>query len=549
MVRLRNNSEPPKTTALMEYWDGLRSDYNATKQTRFKRVQRGLPLAGAGADYHYRSESQYLQLVEMVRDFERNDPVIRSAFNRLTSNVVRNGFTLDVTTGDDETTKQLRDKWLAWSEEPSACDRAGELRFCDMEKLAFRSMTRDGDICAVTLESGHLRWYEAHRLRTPRNTQRNVVLGIMLDENRQRQQYWFTRDEIDPWVMVDRVSDMTQINTRDAQGNRQVLHLYYPDRFSQTRGISPCVPCVDAVGMSDDIQFAKMVQQKMVSCYTIFRKRSPQWKPNAAGGDGAATSTDYAGGIRRVLDEVYPGMELFGDPGEELQGFSPNVPNPEFFQHAMMILGFIAAALDLPLMVLLLDPTRTNFSGWRGAIDQARLRFQDFQEWMIGVFHREVYRWKVRQWLKTEPWLQAAFNKGIDVFSHQWHAPSWDYIEPNKDVTADVTSAVGGMNSRRRLLAKRGLEIRDIDREQVEDNASRAKIAIKAALKLNDKFGEQLKKYSLPFVDWHELANAGLPPGYTMRITGQDQSIDEAPADGGDDSAPAKGTKKEAALA
>ena len=41
-------------------------------------------------------------------------------------------------------------------------------------------------------------------------------------------------------------------------------------------------------------------------------------------------------------------MELFGFPGESLKGFSPNVPNPEFFQHAKLILTILASNLDLP---------------------------------------------------------------------------------------------------------------------------------------------------------------------------------------------------------
>lgn len=447
----------------------MRADFNATKQTRFKRIQKGLPASGSGADYHYRNERQYLQLIEMVRDFERNDPTIRSAFNRLTSNVIRNGFTPDATTTDPEVNKRLIGKWQPWAENRDECDISGERSFVDMEKLAFRSMTRDGDISAVLLDSGQIKWYEAHRLRTPRNTKRNVIHGVLMDEHRKREQFWFTKDDIDTWQTLEKVSEITPIEARDEFGNRQVLQLYYPDRFSQTRGITVCAPCVDTIGMQDDIQFAKMVQQKVVSCYTIFRKRGEAWKPDAAGGDGAATVNDYSLGMKRVLEELYPGMIVDCDKDEELSGFSPNVPNPEFFQHAMMLLGFIAAALDLPLMVLLLDPTRTNFSGWRGAIDQARLRFEDIQRWFSGIFHREVWRWKVRQWLRTEDWLQKAVANGVDVFAHQWNPPGWDYIEPLKDIQADAEKIRTGQSSSRRVLALHGLKHDIISKETSED--------------------------------------------------------------------------------
>jgi len=37
-------------------------------------------------------------------------------------------------------------------------------------------------------------------------------------------------------------------------------------------------------------------------------------------------------------------------------------------------LGILAVNLDLPLCVFLLDASETNYSGFRGAIDQARQR-------------------------------------------------------------------------------------------------------------------------------------------------------------------------------
>ena len=511
------SARPPRVnnTGVIDYFNQLSADYNATKQSRFKRVVKGLPANGAGADYHYRSESQYLALMEMVRDFERNDPIIKAGFNRLVSNIVQGGFTLDVATGDDEVDKLLAEKWLNWSTEADNCDISGEQTFVDMERLAPRAVFRDGDISAVTLASGHLKWYEGHRLRTPKNTKKNVVLGVLLDEHRRRQEYWFTRDEIEPWRSVDKVGDMTQIAARDAQGNRQVLHLYYPDRFSQTRGVTVCAPVVDTIGMHDDIQFAKMVQQKMVSCYAVFRKRR-QWKPGGA--DDAITSDDYSQGLRRVLEDIYPGMVIDCDEGEELQGFSPNVPNAEFFSHAMLLLGFIAAALDLPLQVLLLDPTKTNFSGWRGAIDQARIRFEEIQRWLIRVFHTPVYRWKVRQWLKDEPYLQDALARGVNIFGHQWNPPSWSYIEPEKDAKAESLIVATSLSSRRRVLARRGLEHSKIAIECAEDNGQIIAAAIEQADALNTKYSAMLKKHDMKPVDWHEVMGLPLADGYSMKI-------------------------------
>jgi capsid protein len=76
--------------------DGLRSDYRAAKETRFQSRLVGVDPAGSGADYHYANEAQFLRLRERARDYQRNDCIVGQAVRRLTANVVKDGFTLDV---------------------------------------------------------------------------------------------------------------------------------------------------------------------------------------------------------------------------------------------------------------------------------------------------------------------------------------------------------------------------------------------------------------------------------------------------------------------
>jgi len=77
-------------------------------------------------------------------------------------------------------------------------------------------------------------------------------------------------------------------------------------------------------------------------------------------------------------------------------------------------LGILAVNLDLPLCVFLLDASETNYSGFRGAIDQARQRWREIQSWMMGSFHRPVYEWKVRQWAVTDSALRKAVQRADD---------------------------------------------------------------------------------------------------------------------------------------
>jgi capsid protein len=211
---------------------------------------------------------------------------------------------------------------------------------------------------------------------------------------------------------------------------------------------------------------------------------------------------------------VSAGLEIFGDPDEKLSAFSPGIPSPEFFPHTMLLLTFIAINLDLPVQVLLLDPSRTNFSSWRGAIDQARLRFRQIQSWMVEKFHRPVYQWWLTRLIAYSPELAAAAKaEGVDAFSHRWNPPTFPYIEPLTDAQADQLQIEQALNSRRRIQAARGRDWDEVREEIIADNASLIRAAIVASLELKAEFPNVS-------VDWREIVcvpvadnvSATLPP-------------------------------------
>ena len=488
--------------------------YEATQPSPLRSMPNGLPSQGAGADYHYRDDSTYLRLIELVRDFERNDPIIRAAFHRIVSNVVQNGFTLDIDTGDPELDKRIGEElWQPWAEEPGDCDVQGELTFHEMEQLVCRAVDRDGDIFAVPTTSGHLRFYEADRCRTPlgRHSTGGIVHGVQLNQNRRRMAYYFTREVLEPWRQSLDLADMTRIAARDATGAANVFHVFAPDRISQTRGVSACAPSLDTIDKRKRIDFAKMVQQQMVSCYALLIERDSSWNPEDAaaaneGDDRKFDRDDYVKGMQRSWEKMFPGMVYDGLPGEKLTGMSTNVPNAEYFEQVMLLLTYIAVSLDLPVQVLLLDPTKTNFSGWRGAVDQARQRWQVRQKNLISKFHRRVYRWKLRQWLRQHTWLQDAWLQGgLNVFGHQWNPPAWSYIEPLTDVKADELIVRGGHNSRRGVLAKRGMNYDQVMPQVFGELESELTACAEIAVRVNEKF--EGKPFGKP-LDVREVAAA-----------------------------------------
>jgi len=506
--------------SLPELFQQLRADYDAARPSIYRRTRQGVVPSGTHADYHYRLESHYFGMMELARDIMRNNVVVGQGVRRFVANIIQEGFLLDPQTGDEDLDNELAELWTEWTEEPDACDLEGERTFHDLESHVLQQVVVDGDIIPLPTVGGQLQVFEAHRMRTPTATVRNVIHGVLVNEQRRRLEYWITREDVGLLAAVRRVADVQRYPVRDNNGRRQVLHLYRPDRMSQTRGVTALAAPADTAGMGDDLFFAQLVKAQAASCFSIFREIGAEGWQTSPQQHGEATTQSRPDGTTRRIEGVSPGMEVFGFPGEKLHGFSPNIPNPEFFQHAMLILTFIAINLDMPLAMFLLDPTKTNFSGWRGATDQAKIRFRDFQRWLRDHFHRPVYLWKLRQWLEQKPGLaRRAARKGVRVWRHDWGLPTWPYIEPLKDATADLLTERNSLNSPRRIQSKNGRDFWKVTDETIEDNAYRVRAAKKMAAEINSEFPQDLDP-----VRWRDLISVGMPQGVTLSLSGKDLS-------------------------
>lgn len=525
--RERRASEPPRSP--VEWFEDLRQDYNAAKSSRYRRRRTGTLSIGTNADWHYRVQADYLRIMEQARDMDRNDPIPGQIVDRAVQNTINDGIEVDPQTPDRKLNADLKDRFAGWASDPAECDISQEHTFHELSALNLRQTHVDGDMITLLMESGHIQLVEGHRCRKPTNTTLNVVHGVLLDDQRKRLEYWLTKDDIDPWVAIQRVYDVEKYPVRDADGNRILCHTYNPKRVSQTRGISAFAPIFDCLGMAEDINFAKMVQQQVVSCFAIFRKRPLDFEGTDPGPRGTTTLQTLQGdGSTRTIEGIAPGMEVRGEPGEELQGFSPSVPNAEFFEHMKLILTLVGINLGMPLVLVLMDASETNFSGWRGAVDQARRGFMWNQKWFTNRFHRPIYEWKIRQFAADDPALRAAMARyGKDYFAHRWSKPKWPYIDPLKDAAADLMRLRNGMTSPRRYHADQGEDWPVMVREIVEDNTLAIMSAKRAAEAINKKYPDQP-------VHWREVLSLPAPDGMTIAIA------PESGSESGDSQNPSK---------
>jgi lambda family phage portal protein len=498
-----------KPEGIAGWFDSIRADYDATKQSRFIRRRTGVAPQGGSGDYHFRTEIKYYDLIEQARDMDRNDGLVGTLADRRVDNIVQQGFTLDTKTGDKGLDRELWERWDEFANDPERCDIAGELCWHEIERLVCRAESIDGDIVVLGTEEGAFQTIEAHAIQTSSRVE-NTFLGVTRNLYGRREQY-HVRYDINEFAQK---TPSIPIDVRNADGLRQLFHVYNPKRVSITRGVTQLAPVFALSGMLEDINFAKLVQQQIVSCFAIFRKMAANSDelPSVAGIYGEAGSEVNPAGTRQ-LEGISPGMEIVGRAGEELQGFSPNVPNSEYFQQVKLILQVIGVNFGLPLCLVLMDGSETNFSGWRGAVDEARKGFVADQQNLVRRLHTPAYLWWLNREISLDNSLKKASRRdGINIESHKWNLPTWSYIEPVADAEGDLKQLQGALTSPRRMHAARGKDWEEISEEIIADNFYAISRAQKQAEALNKQFPNG------PMLTWRDLIPLPMQAGATLAM-------------------------------
>jgi capsid protein len=129
----------------------------------------------------------------------------------------------------------------------------------------------------------------------------------------------------------------------------------------------------------------------------------------------------------------------------------------------------VAASLRYPYELLAKQFTN-NFSGGRLALIDGRITFKCWQHVLIDRVLRKLWARFVDQCV-----FQGALP--IDVvryeenrahfLNHQWIPPGWPWVDPDKEVKADVAAIEAGLTTQTESLASRG---RDFDEtlQQIE---------------------------------------------------------------------------------
>jgi lambda family phage portal protein len=402
------------------------------------------------------------------REMERDNDYIERYFKALINNVLGSSgiqlhMQIENTPGvyDTEANKKISDAWAKWCKKEN-CTVTGTMSMLDAQQIALRSTARDGgflvrkvkapvnpfNFALQLIEIDHLDYTYSMVLLPNGNEVRN---GIELNKWRKPVAYYL-------WTRHPGDYYSPQGFQRERIPADEIIHLYRPTRTEQAAGAPWTATAMLRLHMLGRYEEAELVAAREAACKGGFFTHKT---PDHYEGD----STDANG---NQISEMEPGTYEDLPMNTEFIPLDPQHPTQAFpfFQKAM--LRGAASGLGMSYNTLASDLEGVNYSSIRAGLLDEREEWKMTQNWFIDDFCEEVFK----EWLPLAIMtgqINLPFSK-IDKFeNHEWKARRWPWVDPLKDMEANVLAVEKGFDSRRNIISEAGGNIETVFKEQGED--------------------------------------------------------------------------------
>jgi lambda family phage portal protein len=411
-----------------------------------------------------------------ARELSRNNPVAKSYLKILTANVLGEkgiGYKAQVRNNDQTLNsgfnKKIETAWCEWSKKGN-CTVDGKLSFRGVQTLVLKNIATDGEVF-IRMVRGFdnkfrfaLQLIDADQLdhlfsRFASKSENEIRMGI----------------EVDAWgrpvayhINQKHPSDLGGSLLRERIPADQILHLYDPERISQTRGITWFHPCMFELRMLGGYVEAELVAARTGAAKMGFLKYT----------DSSAFEAPNPDAKYRI--EAQPGVIEALPPGMDFQAWSPDHPASAFPAFVKAMLRFVASSLGVSYNALAADLEGVNYSSMRSGL----------------LIERD--QWKMCQSLMKETMLQPIFENWISMallsaslvldsrdpsrfLAGKWEPRGWMWVDPLKDVQSSILAIGAGLDSRDRVIAEQGGDVEEVFEQLSEE------------ITLADKYGLDLE--------------------------------------------------------
>lgn len=410
------------------------------------------------------------------RDLVRNNPWVASGFRSLTANLIGCGIMPRWVLEDTDLKKRIQQAWLDWTH---YADADGQNDFYGLQYLVAQTLMQSGEALVRLIPHKlkdksfvpfQIQIIEPDFLgeeldRTLPNGNK-LKMGIELNPQGKRVAYHLYRTHPGEADMIS--SDTIRIPAND------MLHIYRVDRPGQIRG----VPWVSSVLLKlrelDQYEDAELVRKKTAALFAGFiTEASPEF--GAHFGDSPQH------------DEIAlePGMVRRLAPGESIQFSEPSDVGGNYDVWMKQQLRGVAAGMGITYEQLTGDLHGVNYSSIRAGLIEFRRQIECLQHHLIihQLCQPIAKRWLEFAVLSGNLELPEYFSNPQKYQRIEWNPPGWDWVDPLKDIQAEILSMQHNLKARQDIIAKHGMDVEDVDNKIAHDKLREQSLGLKLEIK------------------------------------------------------------------
>lgn len=400
-----------------------------------------------------------------ARDASRNDPHLSKFLSLSRSNIIgpkgiqlqararRANGKLNVTLN-----KRVEEAWWQWCH-AETCTMSGKLDFKQVQDLCVTQLECDGEFLiqlmpmadnafGFSLKVWDVNWLDETFNEMLPNGNR-VIMSVEVDRHYRPIAYWLTQPPVETYYAMDARRDRVRIPAAEMIHGFTVF-----DDESQIRGVSAFASVLltakDYAGYKRGVITSARVA---ANSFGFVKQQLPD-------GEEWTGGEDENGEVQLPMIDSSPLSINLLNPGMEFQQFDPQQPTQNHAAFSKTILMELAAGLGVPYFYLAGDMESVNFSSARVGLDDAREIWKGMQNFIANTLCRRVFNeWLMNAWAKGA--LTITAQEYREIRDPEWRARGWKYIDPTKDIAADIERLKYRLATPSEILGEQGIDYVD----------------------------------------------------------------------------------------
>ncbi len=378
------------------------------------------------------------------RDLIRNNPWATSVIDAFVANVVGKGIRVQAQVYNPEKNSQIEDEFNAAFKK---IDLQQVSNFYEIQGLAFRQLLECGEsFIRIIFERGILKLQmiepdQIYSMQTTSEFGNEIRAGIEIDKNTGRHIAYYINAHPGQYG-TSFIQNEIRILSQD------MIHLFLRTRPNQTRGVPILAPVISVLHDLGEYVEAELVSARVAACLSVFIKKSQH---------GVPTKDED----NKPVDALSPGMIARLRPGEDIAVIEPKRPGDQFGKFTSLLVRAVAAGTGLCYETISKDFSQVNYSSARAALLGERTHYRFFQNFLINHLCEPVADEMMN--------LKYLRGEGPRRVSVKWLPPGFEWVDPQKEIAAQVDAVENNLQTKASVIAERGGDWKDVfEQRQIE---------------------------------------------------------------------------------